>query len=124
MSHAANACIPVEEFLLYRTEIRNQAKSTAVPDADADIPPGEEEADDHLVGLGFFCNYFFINYLSFFLLCFLFQRSDEESTALKEHIIMLRSKIHKNTIDQVAQRWNFEEGVSTSNDDINIELFI
>lgn len=65
MSHSANACIPVEEFISYRTEIRNQAKSAAaLPDADADIPPGEEEADDHLVSSFFF--YLYFNIYQFF----------------------------------------------------------
>jgi hypothetical protein len=43
---------------------------------------------------------------------FLFQKTDEETTALRERIISIRRKVHKNTVSAVAERWNYEEGVS------------
>jgi hypothetical protein len=44
---------------------------------------------------------------------FLFQKTDEETTALRERIISIRRKVHKNTVSAVAERWNYEEGVSS-----------
>jgi hypothetical protein len=44
--------------------------------------------------------------------CFSFQKTDEETTALRERIISIRRKMHKNTVSAVAERWNYEEGVS------------
>jgi hypothetical protein len=43
---------------------------------------------------------------------FSFQKIDEETTALRERIISIRRKVHKITVSAVADRWNFEEGVS------------
>jgi pre-mRNA-processing factor 39 len=40
------------------------------------------------------------------------QKTDEETTALRERIISIRRKVHKVTVSAVADRWNFEEGVS------------
>jgi hypothetical protein len=45
---------------------------------------------------------------------FSFQKTDEETTALRERIISIRRKVHKITVSSVADRWNFEEGVSDS----------
>ena len=44
---------------------------------------------------------------------FSFQKTDEETTALRERIISIRRKVHKNTVSAVAERWNYEEGVSS-----------
>jgi hypothetical protein len=44
---------------------------------------------------------------------FSLQKTDEETTALRERIISIRRKVHKNTVSAVAERWNFEEGVSS-----------
>jgi len=48
---------------------------------------------------------------------FSFQKTDEETTALRERIISIRRKVHKNTVSAVAERWNFEEGVSSIADE-------
>jgi hypothetical protein len=44
---------------------------------------------------------------------FSFQKTDEETTALRERIISIRRKVHKTTVSAVAERWNYEEGVSS-----------
>lgn len=47
------------------------------------------------------------------IFCFLFfKSSDEETKAIRERIVSIRRKIHKNTVNAVTARWNFEEGVS------------
>jgi hypothetical protein len=48
---------------------------------------------------------------------FSFQKTDEETTALRERIISISRKVHKNTVSSVAERWNFEEGVSSIADE-------
>lgn len=45
----------------------------------------------------------------------IFQSSDEETKAIRERIVSIRRKIHKNTVTAVTARWNFEEGVSIFN---------
>lgn len=40
------------------------------------------------------------------------QASEEEGQAIKERIISARRKIHKQTGEEVAARWTFEEGVN------------
>lgn len=39
------------------------------------------------------------------------QSSDEETKAIRERIVSIRRKIHKNTVNAVTARWNYEEGV-------------
>lgn len=38
--------------------------------------------------------------------------TDEETKSIRERIVSIRRKIHKNTVNAVTARWNFEEGVS------------
>lgn len=57
------------------------------PGEEAEVPPGEESEEQPVV------------------------KSDEETTALRERIISIRRKVHKNTVAAVADRWNYEEGV-------------
>lgn len=47
-------------------------------------------------------------------------RTEEETKCIKERIVSIRRKIHKNTVNAVTARWNFEEGVSS----LGLFLFI
>lgn len=52
----------------------------------SDVPPGEDDSSKTI-------------------------STDEETKAIRERIISIRRKIHKNTVAAVTARWNFEEGV-------------
>lgn len=114
-SNPVNALIPIEEFKKLRDEIRANSKVVPLPastptannaesgdektetDASAeeeiktekikveDIKE-EEEEDDHF-------------------------RDDEEAAGIREKIIAIRRKFHKNTVTNVTTRWQFEEGI-------------
>lgn len=74
--------ISVEEFKKLRAEVRaNQTEPLQ-----ADLAPGEDEADDHV-------------------------RNDAEAAAIKDKVLASRRKLHKNTISSVTDRWAFEEGI-------------
>jgi pre-mRNA-processing factor 39 len=75
--------LSVDEFKKLREEVRNDAK---VADADDEIPPGEDEPNDHV-------------------------RSDEEADAIRKIIISKRKKVNKATVEMINKRWTFEEGI-------------
>lgn len=78
-TNVANAVDPTQ-FVRYRTEVRDGRE------AQLDLPPGEDEPDDHVA-------------------------DEEEAKAIKERILAARKKMHKATAEQVAARWSFEEGI-------------
>lgn len=75
--------LSVEEFMKLREEVRNDAK---MADADDQVPPGEDEPNDHL-------------------------RNEEEADAIRKIIISKRKKINKATVEMINKRWSFEEGI-------------
>ncbi|XP_057669540.1 pre-mRNA-processing factor 39 [Diorhabda carinulata] len=88
-SNAPNKVLDVDEFLALRKEVRQQLKhdvATDSPAADSDAPPGDEDQTKVI-------------------------SSDEETKALRERIISIRRKLHKNTVNAVTARWNYEEGI-------------
>jgi len=97
-SNPPNKVLSVDEFLTLRQEVLQLLKQydaptpapeddSAPPGEEVDAPPGEEAAQPKAV------------------------HSDEETTALRERIVAIRRKIHKQTVNAVSARWNFEEGV-------------
>lgn len=54
----------------------------------ADLPPGDEDSKLYT--------------------------TEEETKCIRERIVSIRRKIHKNTVNCVTARWNYEEGVSAS----------
>ncbi|XP_017784067.1 PREDICTED: pre-mRNA-processing factor 39 [Nicrophorus vespilloides] len=83
-SNPANKILEVDEFLALRKEVKNLLKQDAADIADnPDIPPGEDTEEN----------------------------TDEETKAIRERIVSIRRKIHKNTSTAVTNRWNFEEGI-------------
>lgn len=78
--------IGFEEIKKIRTEVRELLDTKDKPLTESDIPPGEEEPEDHL-------------------------RSEEEITAVKDKILSQRRKVHKATVAAVTERWTFEEGI-------------
>ncbi|KAK7789474.1 hypothetical protein R5R35_012343 [Gryllus longicercus] len=87
--------LSVDEFLTLRREVLQLLKQydqplttdDVAPGEKVEAPPGEESEEQPAV------------------------KSDEETTALRERIISLRRKIHKNTVAAVADRWHYEEGI-------------
>lgn len=89
--------LSVDEFLTLRREVLQLLKQydqplaastdEGAPGEEVEAPPGEETEEQPAV------------------------KSDEETTALRERIISLRRKIHKNTVAAVADRWHYEEGI-------------
>lgn len=75
--------LPVDEFKRLRQEVRNDAKAA---DADDQVPPGEDEPEDHV-------------------------RSEEEADAIRKIIISKRKKINKANVEMINKRWTFEEGI-------------
>lgn len=91
--------IDVDEFLALRKEVRNVLKNDAPPEpADSDAPPGDEDQTKAI-------------------------SSDEETKSIRERIVSIRRKIHKNTVNAVTARWNYEEGVSGSSLSYNSLIF-
>jgi hypothetical protein len=90
-SNPPNKVVEVDEFLALRKEVRHMLKHDSAnetkPD-NSDVPPGEDDSSKVI-------------------------SSDEETKAIRERIVSIRRKIHKNTVAAVTARWNFEEGVST-----------
>ncbi|XP_060518445.1 pre-mRNA-processing factor 39 [Cylas formicarius] len=88
-SNPPNKVLEVDEFLALRKEVRHMLKHdvSAVENVaeNADVPPGDE--DSKLIS------------------------SDEETKCIRERIVSIRRKIHKNTVNAVTARWNFEEGI-------------
>ncbi|XP_072391005.1 pre-mRNA-processing factor 39-like isoform X1 [Diabrotica undecimpunctata] len=87
-SNVPNKVIDVDEFLALRKEVRQQLKHeiTDTPPADNDAPPGDEDQTKVI-------------------------SSDEETKILRERIISIRRKLHKNTVTAVTARWNYEEAI-------------
>lgn len=88
-SHPPNKVLEVDEFLALRKEMKHMLKHDVTTDADTenpDVPPGEDESKN-------------------------VQSSDEETKVIRERIVSIRRKIHKNTVNAVTARWNFEEGI-------------
>ncbi|KAK9687521.1 Suppressor of forked protein (Suf), partial [Popillia japonica] len=81
-----NKILEVDEFLALRKEVKHMLKhdGTAESADKPDVPPGEDTEE---------------------------VSSDEETKAIRERIISIRRKIHKNTVTAVTGRWNFEEGI-------------
>lgn len=77
--------LSVEEFKKLRDEVRKDASESKAVDAD-DIPPGEDEANDHV-------------------------RNEEEADAIRKLIINKRKKLNKATVEMINKRWSFEEGI-------------
>ncbi|CAK1550545.1 unnamed protein product [Leptosia nina] len=82
MSEPVTGVVSRAELVRLRGEVRDATGQ--VPQLD--LPPGEDEPVDHVA-------------------------SDEEGQAIKERIIAARRKVHKTTGEEVAARWNFEEGI-------------
>lgn len=94
-SNPPQKVLSVDEFLTLRREVLQMLKQfdqplasdDTVPGEETEAPPGEEPEEQPSA------------------------KSDEETTALRERIISIRKKIHKNTVAAVADRWNYEEGI-------------
>ncbi|GBP50559.1 Pre-mRNA-processing factor 39 [Eumeta japonica] len=82
MSEPVAGLVSREELVRLRVEVREAAPAPPP----LDLPPGEDEPDDHIA-------------------------SEEEAQAIKERIVAARRKVHKATGDEVAARWTFEEGI-------------
>ncbi|XP_008195405.1 pre-mRNA-processing factor 39 isoform X2 [Tribolium castaneum] len=88
-SNPPNKVVEVDEFLALRKEVRHMLKHDAPNETktdNSDVPPGEDDASKAI-------------------------STDEETKAIRERIISIRRKIHKNTVAAVTARWNFEEGI-------------
>uniref|UniRef100_A0A6P7FHV5 Pre-mRNA-processing factor 39 n=1 Tax=Diabrotica virgifera virgifera TaxID=50390 RepID=A0A6P7FHV5_DIAVI len=87
-NNAPNKVVDVDEFFALRKEVRQQLKHeiTDTPPADNDAPPGDEDQTKVI-------------------------SSDEETKILRERIISIRRKLHKNTVTAVTARWNYEEAI-------------
>lgn len=78
--------LSVAEFKKLREEVRNDITDAKAIDADDQLPPGEDEPNDHV-------------------------RSEEEADAIRKIIINKRKKINKATVEMINKRWTFEEGI-------------
>lgn len=67
-----------------RTLLKSEEKAAD----NADLPPGDEDSKLYT--------------------------TEEETKCIRERIVSIRRKIHKNTVNCVTARWNYEEGVSHS----------
>ncbi|KAG5671606.1 hypothetical protein PVAND_001799 [Polypedilum vanderplanki] len=74
--------IPIEDFKKFRDEVRKDSNEKG----DDEIPPGEDEDDDHV-------------------------RSEEEADAIRKMIISKRKKINKANVEMINKRWSYEEGI-------------
>ena len=81
-NNAVHKLLSVEEFKKLREEVRNDAKG----EADDQVPPGEDEPNDHV-------------------------RSEEEADSIRKIIISKRKKINKANVEMINKRWSFEEGI-------------
>ncbi|XP_063908356.1 pre-mRNA-processing factor 39 isoform X2 [Zophobas morio] len=88
-SNPPNKVVEVDEFLALRKEVRHMLKHDSANENktdNSDVPPGEDDSSKVI-------------------------STDEETKAIRERIISIRRKIHKNTVAAVTARWNFEEGI-------------
>lgn len=83
-NNAITSLISVEEFKRLRTEVRDM--ETKDPNEDSTLAPGEDEPDDHV-------------------------RNEVEASAIKDKLLSVYRKMHKNTVAAVTARWSFEEGI-------------
>lgn len=77
--------LSTDEFKKFRAEVRKDS-SDKKPEADDQVPPGEDEPNDHV-------------------------RNEEEADAIRKLIINKRKKINKATVEMINKRWSFEEGI-------------
>lgn len=85
-NNTAQSLVDVKEFIKIREEVRRDFSDGNLVETDDQVPPGEDEPDDHV-------------------------RSEEEAQAIKDRICAKRKKIHKATVAEVTNRWTFEEGI-------------
>lgn len=78
--------LSIEEFKKLREEVRKDSTESKAVDADDQLPPGEDEPNDHV-------------------------RSEEEADAIRKIIVSKRKKINKATVEMINKRWSFEEGI-------------
>jgi pre-mRNA-processing factor 39 len=78
--------LSVSEFKKLREEVRKDSGDLKVPETDDQLPPGEDEPNDHV-------------------------RSEEEADAIRKIIINKRKKINKATVEMINKRWSFEDGI-------------
>lgn len=79
--------LSVSEFKKLRDEVRQETTDAKkVVDADDQLPPGEDEPNDHV-------------------------RNEEEADAIRKILINKRKKINKATVEMINKRWTFEEGI-------------
>ncbi|XP_066157520.1 pre-mRNA-processing factor 39 isoform X1 [Euwallacea fornicatus] len=84
-AHPPNKILDVDEFMALRKEVRTMLKSEEKAADNADLPPGDEDSKLYT--------------------------TEEETKSIRERIVSIRRKLHKNTVNAVTARWNFEEGI-------------
>lgn len=77
--------LSVDEFKKYREEVRKDL-ADAKAEPDDQVPPGEDEPNDHV-------------------------RNEEEADAIRKIVVNKRKKINKATVEMINKRWGFEEGI-------------
>lgn len=85
-NNSVQKLLSVEEFKKLREEVRKDSSDVKAAEADDQLPPGEDEPNDHV-------------------------RSEEEADAIRKIIISKRKKINKATVEMINKRWTFEEGI-------------
>lgn len=85
-NHPVQKLLSIEEFKKLREEVRKDSSDVKAADADDQVPPGEDEPNDHV-------------------------RNEEEADAIRKIIISKRKKINKATVEMINKRWTFEEGI-------------
>lgn len=76
--------ISIDEFKRLRNEVRES--ETKEETVDSSIAPGEDEPDYHV-------------------------RSEAEAASIKDKLLGVYRKMHKNTVASVTSRWTFEEAI-------------
>ncbi|XP_050296241.1 pre-mRNA-processing factor 39 isoform X2 [Anthonomus grandis grandis] len=84
-SNPPNKVLDVDEFMALRKEVRSLLKSEEKAAENAELPPGDEDSKLYT--------------------------TEEESKSIRERIVSIRRKVHKNTVNAVTARWNYEEGI-------------
>ena len=104
-SNTPNKILEVDEFLALRKEIKHMLKHDVTTEAadNLDVPPGEDS--EEVVRLFGYIDERVVDFSSL-------QSTDEETRTIRERIISIRRKMHRNTVSAVTARWNYEEGVS------------
>lgn len=78
--------LSVSEFKKLREEVRKDLIDSKSIEPDDQVPPGEDEPNDHV-------------------------RNEEEADSIRKIIINKRKKINKATVEMINKRWSFEEGI-------------